>query len=102
MNMNANSSVPAVNAIAAFANRASARALKPDIRKLFKRNILDSLGCAIAALPGAPFAALREQFAEYRSAGSCSLIVGGKTAPAQSALSNSGLFSYSHLLHTLI
>jgi len=35
-----------------------------DIRKLFKRNILDSLGCAIAALPGAPFAALREQFAE--------------------------------------
>jgi hypothetical protein len=35
-----------------------------DIRKLFKRNILDSLGCAIAGLPGAPFAALREQFAE--------------------------------------
>jgi hypothetical protein len=35
-----------------------------DIRKLFKRNILDGLGCAIAALPGASFAALREQFAE--------------------------------------
>ena len=49
MNMNANISVPAVNAVAAFANRASARALEPDIRKLFKRNTLDSLGCAIAA-----------------------------------------------------
>jgi 2-methylcitrate dehydratase len=60
MNMNASISVPAVNAIAAFANRASVRALKPDIRKLFKRNILDSLGCAIAALPGVPFAALRD------------------------------------------
>ena len=44
MNMNANISVPAVNAIAAFANRASARALRSDIRKFFKRNILDSLG----------------------------------------------------------
>ena len=81
MNMNAHITVPAVRAIAAFANRASAGALKPDVRKLFKRNILDSLGCAIAALPGAPFAALREQFAEYRSGGSCSLIGGGKTAP---------------------
>src|SRR5260370_3351092 len=98
MNMNANSSVPAVNAIAAFANRASARALKPDIRKLFKRNILDSLGCAIAALPGAPFAALREQFAEYRSGGSCSLIGGGKTGPDQAALFNSVLVRYVDLL----
>src|SRR5258708_7207713 len=98
MNMNANISVPAVDAIAAFANRASARALKPDIRKLFKRNILDSLGCAIAALPGAPFAALRDQFAEYRSGGSCSLIGGGKTAPDQVALFNSGLVRYVDLL----
>src|ERR1700684_11437 len=98
MNMNVNIAVPAVNAIAAFANRASASALKPDIRKLFKRNILDSLGCAIAALPGAPFAALREQFAEYRSGGSCSLIGGGKTAPDQAALFNSGLVRYVDLL----
>jgi 2-methylcitrate dehydratase len=98
MNMNANITAPAVNAIAAFANRASAGALKPDIRKLFKRNILDSLGCAIAALPGAPFAALREQFAEYRSVGSCSLIGGGKTSPDQAALFNSGLVRYVDLL----
>jgi hypothetical protein len=56
-----------------------------DIRKLFKRNILDSLGCAIAALPGAPFAALREQFAEYRSDGSCSQIGGGKDGSLKNA-----------------
>src|SRR5258708_34922105 len=98
MNMNANSSVPAVNAIAAFANRASARALKPDIRKVFKRNILDSLGCAITALRGDAFAALREQFAEYRSGDSCSLIGGGKTAPDQAALFNSALVRYVDLL----
>jgi 2-methylcitrate dehydratase len=91
-------SVAAVNAIAAFASRANAKALKPDVRKLLKRNILDSLGCAIAALSGAPFAALREQFAEYRSSGSCSLIGGGKTSPDQAALFNSGLVRYVDLL----
>lgn len=42
--------------------------LLPEARRLLKRNILDSLGCAIAALPGQPFKALREQFEEYRAA----------------------------------
>jgi 2-methylcitrate dehydratase len=94
-----NSTSPStVNAIAGFADRAVSTSLKPDARKLYKRNILDSLGCAIAALPGAPFAALREQFAEYRSGGSCSLIGGGKTAPYQAALFNSGLVRYVDLL----
>jgi 2-methylcitrate dehydratase len=94
-----NSTSPStVNAIAGFADRAVSTSLKPDARKLYKRNILDSLGCAIAALPGAPFAALREQFAEYRSGGSCSLIGGGKTAPDQAALFNSGLVRYVDLL----
>src|SRR5882757_2667497 len=35
-----------VNAIAGFADRAVSTSLKPDARKLYKRNILDSLGCA--------------------------------------------------------
>jgi 2-methylcitrate dehydratase PrpD len=33
--------------------------LKPQIRPLFKRNILDSLGCAIASLSAEPFRVLR-------------------------------------------
>src|ERR1700733_16283039 len=81
MLMKISTSPSTVNAIAGFADRAVSTSLKADARKLYKRNILDSLGCAIAALPGAPFAALREQFAEYRSVGSCSLIGGGKTSP---------------------
>jgi 2-methylcitrate dehydratase len=89
---------PTVDAIAAFASRASKKSLQADTRKVFKRNILDSLGCAIAALPGAPFTALREQFAEYRSGGTCTLIGGGKTAPDQAALYNSGLVRYVDLL----
>src|SRR6202045_5278188 len=79
-----NSTSPStVNSIAGFADRAVSTSLKPDARKLYKRNILDSLGCAISALPGAPFAVLREQFAENRAAGSCPVIGGGRTGPDQ-------------------
>ena len=67
----------AVERIAAFAAAARPEHLKNDTRRLFKRNILDSLGCAIAALPGQPFQALRDQFEEYRAPGRCTLIGGG-------------------------
>jgi 2-methylcitrate dehydratase len=59
----------AVERIAAFTHAARPQDLTPQIRRLYKRNILDSLGCAIAALPAAPFGALREQIAEYRLQG---------------------------------
>jgi 2-methylcitrate dehydratase len=88
----------AVQRIGQFAYDARPHHLSPDSRRLFKRNILDSLGCAIAALPGAPFSALREQFDEYRASGSCSLIGGGRTSPDQAALYNAGLVRYVDLL----
>ena len=72
-----------VKRIGAFAVAARPAHLRPDIRQLYKRNILDSLGCAIAALPGKAFQALREQFQEYRSPGRCTLIAGGKTSVDQ-------------------
>jgi 2-methylcitrate dehydratase len=88
----------AVARIAAFAAGAQPERLTGDIRRLFKRNILDSLGCAIAALPGQPFQALRDQFEEYRAPGRCRLIGGGKTSADQAALFNSGLVRYVDLL----
>src|SRR5579871_1799797 len=84
--------------IATFAAAAQPERLTGDIRHLFKRNILDSLGCAIAALPGQPFQALREQFEEYRAPSRCTLIGGGKTSADQAALFNSGLVRYVDLL----
>ena len=45
----------AVERIGAFAAQARPAHLTPDIRRLYKRIILDSLGCAIAAQPGRPF-----------------------------------------------
>jgi hypothetical protein len=44
----------AVERIAAFAATARPDGLTPAIRLLYKRNILDSLGGAIAALPVVP------------------------------------------------
>ena len=88
----------AVERIAALAAAAQPEQLTSDIRHLFKRNILDSLGCAIAALPGQPFQALREQFEEYRAPGRCTLIGGGKTSADQAALFNSSLVRYVDLL----
>jgi 2-methylcitrate dehydratase len=84
--------------IAAFAAAARPEQLPNETRQLFKRNILDSLGCAIAALPGQPFQALREQFEEYRAPGRCTLIGGGKTSADQAALFNCGLVRYVDLL----
>jgi len=88
----------AIERIAAFAFAAQPEHLRSDIRRLFKRNILDSLGCAIAGLHGIPFRALREQFEEYRAPGRCTLIGGGKTSPDQAALFNSSLVRYVDLL----
>ena len=88
----------AVERIGAFAAQARPEHLTPEIRHLFKRNILDSLGCAIAAQPGRPFEALRKQFDEYRAPGRCTLIGGGKTSPDQATLYNSGLIRYLDLL----
>lgn len=88
-----------VQRIGKFARDAHAEHLSAESQRLLKRNILDSLGCAIAALPGKPFEALRGQFEEYKGAvGSCSLIGGGKTSPDQAALYNAGLVRYVDLL----
>ncbi len=88
----------AVERMAAFATAAQAGQLTAPIRQLYKRNILDSIGCAISALSGSPFGALREQLSEFRTAGNCTLIGGGKTSPDQAALFNSALVRYVDLL----
>src|ERR1700680_719595 len=88
----------AVERIAAFAAAARPEHLTSDVRRLFKRNILDNVGCAIAALPGQPFQELREQFEDYRAPGRCRLIGGGKTSADQAALFNCGLVRYVDLL----
>ena len=61
----------AVERIGAFAAAARPEHLTTDIRQLFKRNILDSIGCAIAAVAGPSLRALCDQIEEYRAPGRC-------------------------------
>src|ERR1700731_2645545 len=61
---------PAVERIGAFAVAARPEHLTTDIRQLFKRNILDSIGCAIAAVAGPSLRPLCDQIEEYRAPGS--------------------------------
>jgi 2-methylcitrate dehydratase len=88
----------AVERIGAFAGGARPEHLTADIRPIFKRNILDSVACAIAAVAGPSLRPLREQTEEYRAPGRCTLIGGGKTSPDQAALFNSALVRYVDLL----
>jgi 2-methylcitrate dehydratase len=88
----------AVERIGAFAAGARPQHLTTDIQQLFKRNILDSIGCAIAAAAGPALRLLRDQIEEYRAPGRCTLIGGGRTSPDQAALFNSALVRYVDLL----
>jgi 2-methylcitrate dehydratase len=88
----------AVERIGAFAAAARPERLPTDIRQLFKRNILDSIACAIAAVASPSLRPLRDQIEEYRAPGRCTLIGGGKTSPDQAALFNSALLRYVDLL----
>src|SRR6516225_9609206 len=87
-----------VERIAAFASNANLEHLDFEVRRTLKRNVLDSLGCVISALSGPPFRAPREQFDEYRMAGTCTLIGGGTSSADQAALFNSALVRYVDLL----
>jgi 2-methylcitrate dehydratase len=88
----------AVERVAAFAAEARPGHLTPEVRQLFERNTLDSVGCGIAAQPGRPFQVLREHFKEYRAPARCTLIGGAKTSSDQATLYNSGLMRYFDLL----
>lgn len=63
------------------------------VREL-KIRLLDSLGCAIGALQGAPVKILKEQLDDFGGNPLSSLIGGGKTAPDRAALYNSALVRY--------
>lgn len=59
-----------------------------------KIRLLDSIGCAIGALEGAPVKMIKEQLDDFGGKPLVSLIGGGKTSPDRAALYNSTLVRY--------
>ena len=71
-------------------------------RGLMRRNVLDSIGCAIAALDGETVLAVRDQVVATGGAPRASLIGGGRTSVDQAALFNSVAVRYVDLLDTYL
>jgi 2-methylcitrate dehydratase len=69
---------------------------------LMRRNVLDSIGCAIAALDGETVQAVREQVESVGGTPRATLIGGGRSSVDQAALFNSVAVRYVDLLDTYL
>ncbi len=83
-----------VERLAAFVAETTYADLPSNVRQTLKIRILDSLGCAIAALDGEPIRLIRAEIDEFGGSPLCALIGGGKTAPDRAAFYNSALVRY--------
>src|SRR5947208_2446026 len=76
------------------------RAAAASAPMLMRRNVLDSIGCAIAALDGETVQAVRDGIGS--DGGAATLIGGGRTSVDQAALFNSVAVRYVDLLDTYL
>lgn len=83
-----------VQELAKFVTTRNFTDLSQDAIRELKIRLLDSLGCAIGALPGEPIKKLKEQLDDFGGNPLVSLIGGGKTAPDRAAFYNSALVRY--------
>jgi 2-methylcitrate dehydratase len=71
-------------------------------RELLKRNVLDSLACAIGALDGEMIPAIRAQAEEFSGRPTATFIGGGRGSVDQAAFFNAVLVRYPDLLDTYL
>src|SRR5215467_953411 len=83
-----------VERLAAFVSSTSWEQLTPEAAETLKLRVLDSLGCAIAALDSDVLRAVRAEVDELGGRPRCTLIGGGRTAPDRAALHNAAAVRY--------
>src|ERR1700681_552928 len=83
-----------VETLAKYAARASFADLSDESRRQLPNNILDSLGCCIAALGADPIEACWQHGAGFGGSGPSALIGGGKANPIYAAVSHTALVRY--------
>jgi len=91
-----------VDEIGRFTAEATFSDISDGVLAALKRNVLDSLGCAIAALDGEIIQALRDQIDAVGSRPVATLIGGGRASAEQATLLNSVLVRYVDLLDTYL
>ena len=92
----------AVDALADFVVAAEPAHLPGEALMLLRRNVLDSVGCAIAALDGETVRLVRDQVESVGGLPRASLIGGGRSSVDQAALFNSVAVRYVDLLDTYL
>jgi 2-methylcitrate dehydratase len=83
-----------VERLAAFVSSATWDRLSAAAREMLKLRILDSIGCAIAALDSDVIRAVRGEIEEMGGHPRCTLIGGGRTAPDRAAFHNAAAVRY--------
>lgn len=88
--------------LAAYTWRASWDKISAEARGKLRQHLLDSIGCALGALPSGVIAALAEEEKELSPSGPCSLIGGGQTTPERAAFFNGACVRYLDFMDTFL
>jgi 2-methylcitrate dehydratase len=71
-------------------------------RALLKRNVLDSIACAVGSMDGELIATMREQANQFSGVATATLVGGGRASVDQAAFFNAVLVRYPDLLDTYL
>ncbi len=91
-----------VDELAHFVVGAEAADLTGRPRALLKRNVLDSIACAVGSLDGELIATIREHTDQFSGVPTATLVGGGRTSADQAAFFNAVLVRYPDLLDTYL
>jgi 2-methylcitrate dehydratase PrpD len=91
-----------VDDLAGFVVGAEPKDLSGRPRALLKRNVLDSLACAIGSLGGELIATIREHTDQFSGVPTATLVGGGPASVDQAAFFNAVLVRYPDLLDTYL
>jgi 2-methylcitrate dehydratase len=91
-----------VDALADFTVAAERTDLTPNAAKTLKRNVLDSIACAIGSLDGEPIASIRAHAEQFSGRPSATIVGGGQLSVDQAAFFNTVLVRYPDLLDTFL
>ena len=91
-----------VDDLAGFVVGAEPADLSERPRALLKRNVLDSIACAVGSLDGELIATIREHTDQFSGVPTATLVGGGRASVDQAAFFNSVLVRYPDLLDTYL
>jgi 2-methylcitrate dehydratase PrpD len=91
-----------VDDLAAFVVEAGQPDLATRSRTMLKRNVLDSIACAVGALDGELVPQIREHTEQFSSRPTATLVGGGRASVDQAAFFNAVLVRYPDLLDTYL